>query len=436
MNFEATLEGRKNSMSELENVPQGIKQLYGTLYVVPFNSIIIPNSNGNDKEYNFMNPRMLTEQGTADLMDKRKSADLRESIKTKTLLNPLVCRWVKKDGVNYPQLVGGDRRYRALDFLIRKKEIVTDPRSLHLNDDGEWIYKQVSADEAYATIPCQIFAVTNDLDALALSWAENKNRLDLTEGHEVAEVIKLRKFGAGDDKILEILQREEKWLAETDRLIAELDNETLTDLIESRMTRACAAELCSIGDIELRTKIRIEANQQANETYQKKIKRYQQRIEKALDEREIAEGAVADAEFSNDKEGIETAKAAVEEASTKLKKSVDLRDAAQPMATAKNVRNAASESGIKPDKSPKSPKSGTGNGDDKVRMLKASKVEAGRDYLDKLIGNNGQCLENPPTFVAEIEELKLVRRILNNNVLANEEDFASTIRRHIEGKKS
>lgn len=422
-------------MSEFsENVPEGVKQLYGTLYVVPFNSIIIPDADGDEKEYKFTNPRMLTEQGTADLMDKRLSADLRESIKVKTLLNPLVCRWVKKDGVNRPQLVGGDRRYRAVDFLIRKKEIVTDPRSLHLNDDGEWTYKQVSADEAYATIPCQIFAVANDLDALALSWAENKGRIDLTEGHEVAEVIKLRKFGASDDKILEILQREEKWLAETDRLIAELDHETLADLIESRMTRACAAELCAINDVELRTKIRTKANEAAQETYQKKIKRYQAQIEKALDEREIAEGAVADAEFHNDEEGVAAAEAKVEEASAKVTSAVQKRDSEQPMATARNARDAASEAGVKPTK----PRNGNGNGSDngeKVRMLKSAKVEAGRDYLDKLIKNNGQCLENPPTFVADVEELKLARRILNNNVLANEEDFALTIKRHIDGKK-
>lgn len=407
-----------------ENLPQGVQQLYGTLYTVPFGMIIVPDADGNEEEYKFSNPRMLTEQGTADLMDKRLSADLRESIKSKTLLNPLVCRWVKKDGVNCPQLVGGDRRYRALDFLIRKKEIVTDPRSLHLTDEGEWTYKQVSADEAYATVPCQVFAVPNDLDALALSWAENKGRIDLSEGHEVAEVIKLRKFGATDEKILEILQREEKWLAETDRLIAELDPETLADLIEARMTRSCAAELCAINDIELRSKIRTKANEAATETYQKKIKRYQSQIEKALDEREIAEGAVADAEFHDDKEGVAVAEAKVEEASAKVARNVKERDAEAPVATAKNVRDAKAEAGV------------DGKDDEKpLRMLRPSKVQDGVDYLDALIGNGGTCLENPPTFVADVEELKLARRILNNNILANEADFAVTIKRHIDGKK-
>lgn len=405
----------------IENLPPGCKQLYGTLYAVPFACIQVPDADGSETEYTFSNPRMLTEQGTADLMDKRLSADLRESIKSKTLLNPLVCRWIQKDGQNVPQLVGGDRRHRALDFLIRKKEIVTDPRSLHQNDDGEWSYKQISAEEAYATVPCQIFAVANDLDALALSWAENKSRINLNEGHEVAEVVKLRKFGASDEKILEILQHDEKWLAETDRLISNLDADTLADLLESRMTRSCAAELCAVADLELRTKLRTKANEAAKETYQKKIKRFQDQIELALDEREIASGFVADAEFQGDEEAVEAAEAQVEEAQKKVTRTVKERDAEAPVTTAKNVRDAKTDKGDKDDAPPK--------------MMRAAKVQDALAYFDKLIANDGSCLEDPPTFVADVSDLKLIRRILNNNILANDDNFAATIMRHIEAKK-
>lgn len=407
----------------LENLPQGCTQLYGTLYAVPFACIQVPDDADEGDEFKFTNPRMLTEQGSSDLLDKRLSAELRDSIKTKTLLNPLVCRWVQKDGQNFPQLVGGDRRHRALDFLIRKKEIVTDPRSLHLNDDGEWTYKQVSADEAYHLIPCQIFAVATDLDARALAWAENKGRINLTEGHEVAEVIKLRKFGATDEKILEILQHDEKWLAETDRLIGDLDVDTLADLVESRMTRSCAVELCAVEDVDLRTKLRTRANESAKETYQKRIKRYQKQIESALDEREIAEGAVADAEFHKDDAAVEAAEAKVEEAQKKVTRSVKERDAESPVATAKNVRDAKTEV------------NGKADDDAPPKMMRAPKVAEARDYLDKLIANNGVCLADPPEFEADVDDLMLVRRILNNNILANDDNFSATIKRHIESKK-
>lgn len=412
----------------IENLPVGTKHLYGTLFAVPFAAIQVPEATEEDgDEYKFSNPRLLTERGQSDLMDKRVSTELRDSIKTNTLLNPLVCRWVENDdGKLFPQLVGGDRRYRAVDFLIRKKETVTDPRSIHMGEDGQWQYKQVSADEAYATIPCQIFATSNDLDALALSWAENKNRIDLTEGHEIAEIIKLRKVGANDEKILEILQHDEKWLAESDRLIDELDDNTLDDLLESRMNRACAIELSSIEDEELREKVRIRANESALESAKKKIKRFQKQIDLALDEREIAEGAVAEAEFNYDDAGLEVAAAQVVAADKKVKRSAQERDDTASVATSKNVREAKAEiqeeSGETPVPAvPAVPK-----------MLKLSKIKECVEYLDALILSNGKCLEE--TFVADVDELKLVRRILTANIMANDSNFAETIQQHVESK--
>lgn len=401
-----------------DNAPEGCKHLYGALFTVPFGSIVVPDADP-DGEFKFSNPRLNTERGAADLIDKRLSAELRDSIKSKTLLNPLVCRWIQKDGKNFPQLVGGDRRYRAISFLIHKKEIVTDPRSMHLNDDGEWDYKQVPANEAYALIPCQIFAVSNDLEALALAWAENKGRINLTEGHEIAEVRKLRQINASDEKILEILQQDEKWLQETDNLLANLDADTLADLLESRMTRACAIELSTVVDIELRSQIRIKANEAAIETCQRKVKRIQKQIESALDEREIAEGAVADAEFHDDETAVKVAEGAVEEATKKVKRHVKERDGEAPVATAKQVKDAKEEAD-------------PGNVIPTPRMLRAAKVQDGLQYLDNLIANGGKDLEDPPAFVADLNTLMGMRRVLNNNILANEADFRITVKRHVE----
>ena len=235
----------------LNRISDSFKHLYGSLFAVPFNAIVVPDAEEDDEqEYRFRNPRLLTEFGQAAFLDKTACTALRESIKSKTLLNHLVCRWVEVDGQYVPQLVGGDRRYRAIEFLIRKKEIVTDPRSAKMDDKGQWQYSKCSADIAYETIPCQVFAVNSDLDALALSWAENKSRIELSEGHEVAEVIKLRKFDASDERILEILQQDPKWLAETDELIASLDEESLADLLEARIDRASAIELSAIKNID------------------------------------------------------------------------------------------------------------------------------------------------------------------------------------------
>ena len=57
----------------------------------------------------------------------------------------------------------------------------------------------MTADVAYEFVVCQIFECDSDLDAAILSWAENKNRVDLNEGHEIAALMELRKHSATDD---------------------------------------------------------------------------------------------------------------------------------------------------------------------------------------------------------------------------------------------
>lgn len=409
----------------MDRIPNGCKHLYGALFAIPFAAIKTPDADEDEStsEYRFKNPRMLTEKGQGELLDKRLSAELRQSIKQRTLLNPLVCRWVLDGDQYYPQLVGGDRRYRALDFLIRKKEIVTDPGSLQLGDAGEWIYSQCSADEAYETIPCQVFAVNNDLEALALAWAENKGRINLTEGHEIAEVIKLRKVGASDEKILEILQQDEKWLAQSDSLIENLDTETLADLLENRINRESALELCNIEDESLRSKVRIAANEVSKEACDRKLKRIQRHIETALEQKEIAEGSVADAEYHQDDDAVEDAKVSLADAEKKVSRTVKERDETKPVTTAKDVKKAAIATGVKRD-----------DEDRPLRILSSKKIQNGVDYIDELINNNGNCLEgsfigNPSLVIA----LGLARKIINNNILANEADFAATVKRHLDG---
>jgi hypothetical protein len=405
---------KKAAPFPIKNIPEGCNHLYGTLFTVPFAIIRTPESSEDDSNegYKFENPRILTERGTSELLDKRLSSDLRESIKTHTLLNPLVCRWVQDGDEYYPLLVGGDRRYRALDFLIRKKEIVADPRSsVETNEKGEWVYNQCSAEEAYASIPCQIFAVNDDLEALALAWAENKNRINLTDGHEVAEVIKLRKHGAGDQSIMNILQRDEKWLRETDKLIENLDTETLADLLESRIDRASAIEFSNIQDVAIRTKVRIAANEVSQASADRKIKRLQKQIESALEENDIAEAKLADSEYQEDEDSIQHAKVAVDEAGKKIKRVIKERDeATKPVTTTKDVKRAAADLDI----------------DRAERKLSAKKVAAlGVEYIDALIRGNGRCLEG--TFVAEVNELHLVKNILTN-IIDGDCDFAETIR--------
>lgn len=403
-------------------LPEGTTHLHGTFFKVPFASIQIPEEKEGGKEYHFINPRLLTEFGEKELLFGKKSAsELRESIKKCTLLNPLVCRWQQAGDTFVPVLVGGDRRYRALDWLIKNNVDVADPRSYDIKNTGEVAKAFCPARDAYQNIVCQIFAVNNDLEALAISWAENKNRINLTDGHEVAEVIKLRKYAASDDVILEILQRDERWLAETDRLISKLDEETLHNLLESRIDRSAALSLLEIDNQEIRREILNKANDLAEKKNEKKKEQVKKILKNALDKKEEAEGIIADYEVfdEEDDEVLEEAKKVVEDSSKKVRKSIKKRDELKPVTKAREINKAKMELSDKLDPADKI-----------IRCLSPKKIKTGIDYLCELIRDDGVCPRG--SFKANVESLQLVVKILEDNILNNEDDFALTLENFFE----
>jgi hypothetical protein len=397
---------------------EGIKHLHGVLFLVPFSKISTPEEVEQTDDYKFRNPRLMTERGQADLLDRNLSASLRDSIKTKTLMNPLICRWINVDGELLPQVLGGDRRYRALEFLIRKKEMVRDPNNATLTSRGEYEFELRSADKVYEYVPCQIYSATNDLDALAISYTENHCRQNFSEGHDIAMVIELRRCGASDNKILEILSpHDEKWLRETDNLIHSLDEKSLHDLTEGRIDRDGAKALLSIEDLDLREQVRETANQESQEEHNRRVKRIQKHAERAMDEQEIAEGELADAEYRKDSDATQEATVKVAEASAKVARNIRKRVAAKPVTTVKNVRAASVR--IAPD-------------NDRLRSLRGPKIKAGVDYFTSVVVNEGKCPQG--TFVLNIDSLKFGIRLLNA-ILAGDDDFANVARRHALAKK-
>jgi hypothetical protein len=392
-------------------LPEGTKHLTGNLFMVPFASIRAPEGN----------PRLLTESGLANIIDKQLANELRESIKNNTLLNPLVCRWTKDENGNlFPIVEGGDRRYRSLDYLIRRKEIVVDPRNIKVGENGQWHRSMVPASEAYEFVPCQVFFCNNDLEALALAWADNKNRVNLTEGHEIAEVIKLRDVGAKDADIMNILQRDQKWLADTDRLIGSLDHSSLADLIEGRLDRNAAIELAAINDIEIRDKVRIAANESSTETWGRKIYRLQRRITQVVEENEKAKG---DLVFSETSEEKQEAQERIDQTEAQSRAIARQRDETRPVTTSRAVIDASNQiAGTRPRPVGKrGPKGGP-------RRMREIKIKEGRDLFVELLKNNGEAPDG--SFTASVESLKLLIKVINDNILNNNPDWAATIRKH------
>jgi predicted mannosyl-3-phosphoglycerate phosphatase (HAD superfamily) len=391
------------------NLPEGCKHLNGNFYLVPFGMIRTPERN----------PRLNTEKGQADIIDKTLSMQLRESIRKNTLLNPLVCRWVNENGNMVPMIIGGDRRHRALSFLISKKEMVIDPRQPRMGEEKEKA-KMVAADEAYEFVTCQIFMCADDLEALALSWAENKTRINLTDGHEIAELIQLRDSDATDTQIMEILQQDQKWLADTDRLIASLDSKSLADLLESRIDRNGAIELAAILDPVVREEVRIEAHRLAKETWDKKIARIMKKIQVAEEVEEQASGNVV---FSDGDESRTQAQNDLNRARTNLQ---NLRRTAEELAetptSSSDVRESArSVTGSTPQRPRRrGPQGG-------ARKMRHSEIEKGLEIFQSIVRSNGEI--EGESFTARIDAMKLIVQIFRENIIPNNADWIGTLRK-------
>lgn len=412
-----------------DRIDPACQRLHGTLYLVPFEIIATPEGEedndlldgkwSNEEEYKFSNYRLLTQKGTEDLFNKNRSQSLREDIKINTLMTPFICRWVEKDGKLVPQLLGGDRRYRAVDFLRNKKEMAKDPSSGKLNSEGYWEYEYKPADEVYKTVICQVYSVKTDVEALGLSRSENTCRVNTGDGSDVAMLIKLRRCNANDDEILNsvLTDKDSKWLRETDNLIRVLDADTLRDLLEDRITYEAALALCEIDDVETRTAVRTQANAESQEVYEKRVKRLQKKVLVALDEKEIAEGTVEDAKFHKDENWQQEATVKVEEAKSKVAVAVKERDSKKPQTDDKQIKKI---------------KARVRGEENAPKALRAPKIKGMLEYLSGVLENEGDLeISEGVTINIDKEPLQLVIRILNS-VLAGDDDVAAVLAAYAE----
>jgi hypothetical protein len=420
-------------------LPEGVRHLHGSLYLVRFELLQLsdPEVNSSDSQeqkYKFHNPRILTEKGQRVLFDKQNSLQIRESIRDKTLMNPFVCRWrfeaenelaVKRLTI---QIVGGERRHRAISWLRNKRELVKDPAYTRLNDNLEYEYEYKPADQVYEYVPCQIYAAKSDIDALSLSYTENDCRINQGEGADVAMVMELRRCLASDEEILSAMTKEESWLRDTDHLIEGLMQEALTDLLEDRIDREGALELLKIrqkfGD-EVAGKALAIANDASQKDYERKFLRCTERIEEAMTEREIAEGAVEEAKYQGS--GVEVAEQVVTESTAKVKRTIGERDREKPTTGGGHVRNAhrSMTGGTHRGSTPPTPKS---------TVLRAQKIqEFYLDPIEELIRMGGKSTEIDDGE-ADLDSLALILKMLRA-VMGGDSECMEIIRLHYKKKR-
>lgn len=333
------------------NLPlaNGIKHLYGNLYLVPFKAIHIVTETGNKKEskYTFANPRLLTDKGQKTLTNKESSLRLRNDIKRHGMMHPFVCVWFEKNGIMCPKLIGGHNRANALSKLMSDNENVKDiskeqPSMMTLAANKEIVFLDEfsPASKVYEFVLCTIYAVDEELDSLELSYSENNCRENLTVGHDIAILRELFRVKASDEKIIKILQKDEKWLRDVKVLLEKIDSQTLDDLIEDRITLDSSFELMKINDMEVRHTVRDSAIKESMEDHQKKMERIKRQITSSLIEKDIQEGNVVEAKFYNDKAKLKEAEEAIEEIDQKNQRLSSKIQTMQPKATVKNIKKA------------------------------------------------------------------------------------------------
>lgn len=400
-------------------LPEGVKHLHGALYLVKLDLLALPDpeaAEGQANKYEFKNPRSLTEKGQNDLFDKLKNAHLRDSIKEKTLMSPFICRWQKNGDSLAIQMVGGERRHRAISFLVKKKELVKDPESARLNDLLEYEYDYLPADKVYEFVLCQIYSCKDDLDALSLAYTENDCRVNQGPGHDIAMVMEMRRFGATDERIMSTMSKDEKWLRDSDHLINNLTPEWLKDLTEDRIDREAALEIISLKEKhgeELANKALQVAHTASQRDYKKKFEQLTSQIGDARDEAEIAEGSVVEAQYKQNIDAEEKAQATVEAAKAKVKRLSQQRQSTKATTNKKQVRD-----GLR-----------IVNGDDpRPTTLRAPKInECYVEPLEKLLQAGGRNVEDE--YVASADALNLGIKLCKG-IMAGDKDCMEIVRLH------
>jgi len=336
-----------------------IKRLYGNLHLVPFTMIDLAERRNESESgsYHFSNPRHLTEFGENQTLHNKESHQLMiDSIRDMGLLNPIAVRIIN----GRAQLIAGESRYRAIAWLTNKKEKVKDPNSGKLNEStGCCEYSYHPANEVYGMVPCQIFDGSTDLEALAISYAENRIRQQLSDGHDVALLRELRADeDIEDSKICTILCKEPQWVRETDKLISGLDSETLTAFCENRINREAAKKLlkeCETDEHRQAVlKKTISISEQVAKEQAEKLDEY---IEAALEQEEIFDGEAAAQEHLGDEPAAAEAREKAEKAKKKAKKGKADKNKVKATGKSKHVDQATHDlTGSAPPKCLRGPK--------------------------------------------------------------------------------
>lgn len=317
-----------------QQLADGIKHVHGTLYEIAHDAIYIAKKGEAGANIRYLSG---DEENLGVGFAKADMDRLHASIRDSGMHNPLICRWVARDGVLSVQLVDGERRWRTVDRFLVKNEKVYDPASK----------KMVPAKDLYSNLLVRVYDAATDKEAMKLSYQENRSRVAFNDRVDISLVKDLREKGFTDDEILEVTGQKTDWLRDTDKLIAALkdDPDTLAALSEGVVNRDAALVFIGIEDKEVRKEAIKTATEYADKQYKKKMEKLQKSIQKAKIQREEAAADEVDAKFDKDEEAGKTAAGKKAAASKKIDDKTREKSETKPQVGGRTARKASKKVG-------------------------------------------------------------------------------------------
>lgn len=396
-----------------QDLPEGISHLHGDLYLV-HHSLIEYADNGFDLdggELIFQNPRHISSGTDGKPMgsgfSKAEMDELRESLRTEGMKNPLSTRWLPDH--KKVQIVDGERRKRSLDKLRKDKSEVYVPST------GQY----APAVDHYDFIECRIEEMSEET-ALKHSISMTERSRSFGEGALVLIVRHLRNCGKDDNSILEIMGKSPSWLKQSDDILS-LDNKTFQAFCGDKINRTVALQLISIPDVSKRIKLLGKATEIAKQRISEELKKIDEQLEQAESEFEEAEAEGVVAKVLGTEVDKKRANKKVKVARDKVAKKKKSKTEVEEKTTAKviggDLQKAAKEEGLE------------GN---EVRPKSLTGVKVKKHYIDILVSviNSGLKDEEGNEMEFDIEDLHLAKTVCEF-IYNGEKDVFKAVKQHM-----
>lgn len=283
-------------------------------------------------DFSFFNPRHILDSSKPAGFSRQEMAELRESIRTQGLENPIIARWIEKEGQKVLQLVCGERRKRCIDKLIFENVDCYDPFT------GTW----VPAKQLYEYIDCRINNIDNKT-AYAYAFSENETSVGIGDAATVSLVKYFRDNGLSDTEILQITSKSNSWLRETD-LILTLDSNTFQSLINNEINRVSALKLVEIKDLDVRNTVLENSKSFAIKRLEEVKVKLKNDLENAESKLEVAKSLVTESEIlGNPNQDIINTVNKLETKVIEKKSEIQEAEETIPKVTSKDIHNAKKE---------------------------------------------------------------------------------------------